>query len=482
MCSIPGLGGTAAPTVVAQQVHDLLDVLLGADLTQLGSDEHAVLVSRLVRAERRLNAGLLDAVAAFDTADVASASRHRTTTRWLEQRTGVSAGTAAHVVRQARALRDHLPATRDELAAGRITSQHVSAITAVLRTVGVEHAVEAEPILLDLAQRADPATVKRATAAIWAEVNPAGAEKALHAAYARRGLTLSVVGRLGYLDGVFDLESVELISSALQPLLAPAGPDDTRDAPQRRADALVDVIKRHLDTADLPQLGGHRPHVSVVVDADQLPSTGADRHASDGSACSDGTASAGGSARGWAGTVTLPWTGAAVPASIVRRWLCDATVSPLVARLVRRHQPASLTLAQVSALASTGAGTALPGTTLALDSSVWMPLSVGRAQRTATPAQLRALRVRDGGCIHPDCTRTAAYCDAHHVRHWADGGSTDLTNMVLLCRHHHRTLHQHVWGIHPDPGSPGLFWVTSDNGLRAAQTATDRSPPVRCRA
>ncbi|MGB9375372.1 MAG: DUF222 domain-containing protein [Jiangellales bacterium] len=469
MCSISRQGAGLSPTAVVQQVHDLLDVLLSADLTLLGLDEHAVLVSRLVRAEHRLHAGLLDAVGAFDTAQVASVSRHRTTTRWLEHRTGVSAGTAAHVTRQARALRYHLPATRDVLAAGRITPQHVSAITAVLRTIGPEHAPAAEPILLDLARRTDPATVKRATAEIWAHVNPAGAEKALHQAYARRGLTLSVVGQLGYLDGVFDLESTELIAAALQPLLAPTGPDDKREAPQRRADALVDVLQHHLDTADMPQLGSHRAHVSMIIDADQLSPTG-ERF----DTVVDADGATGRQSRGWAGTVTLPWTGAAVPASIARRWTCDATLTPVLARLVRRHQPTALTVDEARAVASA------PGSgTVTLDTAVWMPLSVGRTQRTATNAQVKALRARDGGCIHPECTRTAAYCDAHHVQHWADGGPTDLHNLALLCRHHHRTLHQHLWAIHPDPGTPGLFWVTSDDGLRPAQTATDRSPPVR---
>jgi hypothetical protein len=58
---------------------------------------------------------------------------------------------------------------------------------------------------------------------------------------------------------------------------------------------------------------------------------------------------------------------------------------------------------------------------------------VARSSRTVTPAQLTALQVRDGGCVHPGCTRTAAFCDAHHVQHWSQGGATDLSNLVLLC-------------------------------------------------
>jgi hypothetical protein len=108
----------------------------------------------------------------------------------------------------------------------------------------------------------------------------------------------------------------------------------------------------------------------------------------------------------------------------------------------------------------------------------WLPLDVGRAARLATSGQLKALRVRDGGCVHPGCTRTTAYCDAHHVAHWADGGPTALNNLVLLCRHHHRTLHAGLWSLHPDPGQPGLFWAHTAGWQTPTQTAADRSPPI----
>ena len=70
-----------------------------------------------------------------------------------------------------------------------------------------------------------------------------------------------------------------------------------------------------------------------------------------------------------------------------------------------------------------------------------LPLDVGRRTRTIPPAIGRALRARDRGCRVPGCT-SRRFVDAHHIRHWADGGKTSLSNLVLLCRAHHRQVHE----------------------------------------
>ncbi len=69
------------------------------------------------------------------------------------------------------------------------------------------------------------------------------------------------------------------------------------------------------------------------------------------------------------------------------------------------------------------------------------PLSVGRKRRTVPPALRRALKRRDRGCRFPGC-ENRRFIDAHHIRHWAQGGETSLDNLVLLCRRHHRLLHE----------------------------------------
>lgn len=69
------------------------------------------------------------------------------------------------------------------------------------------------------------------------------------------------------------------------------------------------------------------------------------------------------------------------------------------------------------------------------------PLSIGRKSRLVPPGIRRALRIRDDGCRFPGCTHKH-FIDAHHLQHWADGGETSLHNLVELCRHHHRLLHE----------------------------------------
>jgi hypothetical protein len=79
------------------------------------------------------------------------------------------------------------------------------------------------------------------------------------------------------------------------------------------------------------------------------------------------------------------------------------------------------------------------------------PLDVGRTSRVITPAQRHALAVRDGGCVFPGCSRPLVWCEGHHLVHWLDGGRTDLANLVLLCRAHHRAVHEGGWRLARGP-------------------------------
>jgi hypothetical protein len=75
-------------------------------------------------------------------------------------------------------------------------------------------------------------------------------------------------------------------------------------------------------------------------------------------------------------------------------------------------------------------------------------LSVGRKTRSIPSALRRALQRRDRGCRFPGC-ENRRFVDAHHVRHWAHGGETRLDNLVLLCRRHHRLVHESGYSVEP---------------------------------
>ena len=92
-------------------------------------------------------------------------------------------------------------------------------------------------------------------------------------------------------------------------------------------------------------------------------------------------------------------------------------------------------------------------------------LDVGRRTRTISPALRRALAARDRQCRFPGCQNRR--CDAHHVRHWADGGATALDNLLLLCRRHHRMVHEDGFSVTIDAGGEVQF-VRPDGRLLAA--------------
>ncbi len=80
-------------------------------------------------------------------------------------------------------------------------------------------------------------------------------------------------------------------------------------------------------------------------------------------------------------------------------------------------------------------------------------VDMGRSKRVVSTALRAALRIRDGHCQWPGCEREASRCDGHHVLHWISGGETNLANLVLLCRRHHRMVHEGGWQVVKDEES-----------------------------
>ncbi|MEB4613213.1 HNH endonuclease signature motif containing protein, partial [Leucobacter sp. M11] len=161
-------------------------------------------------------------------------------------------------------------------------------------------------------------------------------------------------------------------------------PDDRTPA-QRTLDRLIDGIRAHLAERNAGVATGASTLVNIHVSAESLQ---------------DGTGPA------WADGIFAP-----LSAETALRELCDG-----------KHA--------ITIFGTTGA-----------------VLAQGRAQRLFTPAQKLALAARDGGCVWPGCDAPPTDCDAHHVIPWSEhnlNGPTDVKNGVLLCRFHHRRIHEHA--------------------------------------
>ncbi|WP_250034612.1 HNH endonuclease signature motif containing protein [Paractinoplanes maris] len=289
----------------------------------------------------------------------------------------------------------------DDCAGDEDESGHTSA-GATMDAGAVE--AEAERVLIDMAGRLTATQLTRVGDRILTHVAPelgTRAEQAYLArqearAHTRRELHLSApVDGLVRLSGFLGAEDAATVRAALHPLCGPT-PDDARTPGQRRADALVDICRLALRTGELPEHGGQPAQLSVTVAYDPLT------HA--------------------LGTATTD-TGERLSAAAARRLACDAQILPHVLG---------------------GAG---------------QILDAGRTRRLATTPLRRALAVRDRGCAFPDCDRPPGWTDAHHITAWTTGGPTTLNNLVLLCRTHHRLIHDPAadWHIHLGPDETPEF-------------------------
>ncbi|MCW2762978.1 MAG: hypothetical protein JWR85_3179, partial [Marmoricola sp.] len=91
-------------------------------------------------------------------------------------------------------------------------------------------------------------------------------------------------------------------------------------------------------------------------------------------------------------------------------------------------------------------------------------LDVGRHMRLAKASLWKALVARDRRCRFKNCSRPPIMCHAHHIVHWMEGGETSLSNLILLCGHHHRLIHSGPWGIRRT--GPNQFGFDPPPGVR----------------
>ncbi|MFG1643978.1 DUF222 domain-containing protein [Amycolatopsis sp. NPDC049252] len=361
------------------------------------ADRISVLLGVVRSAEAEIGSLLVE----IESRGVMDLYGYRSVARLFEHLADVPKAAAERVVKRARALNAGraldgspmpavAPATGAAALDGRLSAPMIDTIVEVLAQLAPEHRDDAEGSLLSFASSAGHKQVAALGARIVAHLDPDGAEPdgAELSAPARELSLRRKRSGVWELNGRFDEETGARASALLDSLAERRSSDEGADfrSPQERyGDAFSDAVDLALNSPDLPMQAGERAHVMVAVSLEDLKSG--------------------------VGRATLGDTGT-MSAAEARVHACDSMLIPAV--LGEKSEP----------------------------------LNLGRLRRLISAGLRRALFLRDRGCAFPGCHRPPRHCQGHHIRHWAEGGSTDLGNLVLLCAHHHRLLHRSGWEVH----------------------------------
>ncbi|MBM7242962.1 DUF222 domain-containing protein [Rhodococcus fascians] len=349
---------------------------------------------------------------------------------WLSSTTLLSPSKATKIVALARGLKN-FPDIADAVNTGSMTIDHAALILTFAETPPKNLPQEGRDIArkaMITAATGPGARTDRIRAAITKLQDTYGGNKPPPEDTDRNELFASKTlnGRLvAKMD--FDAITGEKLLTALSPLTEPHpaadGTQDDRSPAKRRADASGHILDRYLATSNRPTEGGEKPHVNLHIRLQDLQSqssqnnsdiTGDETTRAAAESDTDPVAADRGAYRdlfgdgmsvGW-----LPWMGP-LSRNTSRQLACDCVLTAIV-----------------------------------MDEN-GNPLNLARTARTVTAKQKRALTARDHGCAFPGCGKPAAWTEGHHIWHWADGGPTDMNNLVLLCGFHHRLVHHSDWEL-----------------------------------
>ena len=398
----------------ASDIRASLKAVAGANPTFMSTEEKAAALRELVAAEGQLAELRLRILA--DAGDLAAETAAKDAAGWLAQHTRMRFADARADLRLAAALdrdRHLLAAAMREGGATLAQAQVIDrALSALPATVDADTVTRAEAHLVERAADFGPKELGRIGRRILDVVAPEIAEAAdgarlaeLEAHAAER--TRLTMRRLG--DGTTRISSIVPDAAATRlatyleahanPRRTPIGDTGDADAPtahdpvsrlaypRRMGEALVAFLET-VDAGRLPIHGGDATSLIVTI---PLAALQAELAAAD-----------------IIGAGLVPGddlTGDRITAAQARRLACTAKIIPAV----------------------------LGGDSL--------PLDLGRSRRLFSPAQRKAMAVRDRTCRAEGCDIPADWCEAHHLDPWEHGGRTDLDDGVLLCGHHHHRAH-----------------------------------------
>ena len=346
-------------------------------------------------------------VAEFDRRGGARRWGFRGTAEWLAWHCGLTQRTARDHVRVARSLAQR-PLVRSALARGELSYSKVRALSRASAT-------EDEAGLLELARTSSAGQLERVVRGLRSAPS-AGVDAAQHA-HARRFVdwwwepdgALSIRARLPAEDGSAFIEMIETAAAALHPPAPDAHQALAAEAPPPSGLPL-----------QRPPLGARRADALAEVARSGSPRTQVVLHVDEAAlACTASVAAE------RAGETCAIEDGPAIPSETARRLVCDASL------VIAGH---------------------------ARDGAV----GYGRTRRVVPPPLRTVLDRRDGHCRFPGCERRHDL-HAHHIRHWAHGGATNADNLVLLCRFHHRLLHEDGFTIRRT-GDGALHFHRPDHG------------------
>ncbi len=418
------------------------------DALEALGDRIALLFAHVHAAEYRL----LVMIEEFDRRKGWEPGGHRSCAAWLSFRTGIDLGAARERVRAARAL-VALPATSAAMARGELSFAKVRAVTRVASP-------ESEAELVAFARAATVAETERFVRT-WRKGDRADEAALERDRHRSRRLVVRPDGEGMYeVRGRLDPEVGALLMRALE-MAADAQYQKTRrsqamKATQRWADALGLLAERAMAvgfgggdvSAETP--GGPESEGSEEEYGGR-PASGSGSGSGCGCRCPDAPVS-GSRAERYQVLLHVDAATLSADGEPGRSHLEDGT---------RVSAETSRRLACDAAVVRIGRGA---------DGSV---LDVGRRTRTVPPALRRALEVRDRGCRFPGCG--LRFTDAHHIHHWADGGETKLDNLVLLCRFHHRLVHEEGFRVEwREDGRPGPLFCDA-----RGRELNDWPPPSR---